>query len=102
MPGKRSPEAIAKFKKTMAAKKAAGWHPKPAKKRSKHLPAQMSIPLDAIPERPAKKPPNVRVRQEKVIDGLVLSRIEDGDKTVLALETALALEIVRLLQTILK
>jgi hypothetical protein len=97
MPGKRSPEAIAKFKKTMAAKKAAGWSPKPHKRRrSKHLPTQMTFPLHVVPDKPAKKPAEVRVRREKLIDGIVLSRIEGADKTVLALE------VVRLLQIILK
>lgn len=82
MGGLRSPEAIAKFKKTMAAKRAAGWTPKgkPVKKSKGNA---ASIPLDAVPERERTR---VKKKAVKAISAAMREgRDKDDPKVLLAL-----------------
>jgi hypothetical protein len=83
---KWTPERAAKFKATMAAKRAAGWQKQqPAKlKTKKHNGAAIEFPLDAIPERAARKAPAVRIKSgNNIIDPRVFAEYDLKSDTMM-------------------
>lgn len=86
MSGKWTPEQTAKFKATMAAKRAAGWSTKKGKKVTK----EQSIPLDAIPEKKprAKKKRGKKATMKHKAGAVLLVLLKSGREFRMTLEEA--------------